>query len=134
VPEYRGDQPGEERVAEAVPQAVSLAGLGLARSVHHVQLLAQKAADQRRRGAGVIGMVAVDEDVDVGLDVGEHAPDHVAFAPQGFVHDHGTDALRRGRRHIVGGVVIDIDRRARQCLAKGRNDLGDRRFLVVAGD
>ena len=78
--------------------------------------------------------VHLDENVNFGLDVGEHTPHHVALATQGFMHHHRADALGRRRRHVVRSVVVYIDHRSRQLFAKGRDHFGDRRFLVVAGN
>ena len=46
----------------------------------HVELLGEQQVDHRRRGLGIVGQVAVGHDVDVGVDVGEHAADDMAFA------------------------------------------------------
>ena len=54
---------------------------------HHVELLRSEALDQHRRRRRVVGHVAVGEYVDVGVNVGEHAPDHVALALVGLAAD-----------------------------------------------
>ena len=36
---------------------------------------------------GIIGIVAVDHDINVGFDLGEHPPHHVALSGAGFVTD-----------------------------------------------
>ena len=51
-----------------------------------------------RRARRVVGGVAVDQHVDVGLDVGEHAPHHVALALVRLAPHHGAGAGARPRR------------------------------------
>jgi hypothetical protein len=54
--------------------------------------------------------VAVDQHVDVGLDVVEHAPHHVALALVRLAADHGAGLLRRLDGAVGRVVVVDIDR------------------------
>ena len=53
-----------------------------ARAAHHVEVLLKQEAHHGRRHRRVVGVVTVHQDVHVGLDVGEHAADHIAFALQ----------------------------------------------------
>ena len=54
-----------------------------------------------RAEAGVIGAVAIGHDVDVGLDIGEHAAHHIALAAAGHVVDEGAGGARDRRRAVV---------------------------------
>ena len=56
----------------------------------HVELLAEQQVDHRRRGLRIVGQVAVGHDVDVGVDVGEHAPDDMALALLALGADDGA--------------------------------------------
>ena len=81
----------------------------------------------------VVGGVAVDQHVEVGLDVGEHAPHHVALALALFLEHLGAGGARGGRG-IVGRIVVEHENRGRgQRRLEVAHDLGDRGFLVVAG-
>ena len=53
--------------------------------------------DHRRRGLGIIGQIAVGHDIDVGIDVGEHAADDVALALLAFAADDRARLARRLR-------------------------------------
>ena len=97
------EDPIEHVIAESVAPRVHLpVVLHRVASAHdHVELFGQELFHHCRRGGGVVGVVAVDEDVDVGLDVGEHAPHDVALP--GAV----LGAKDRARRRA-------LDRRSRQ--------------------
>ena len=108
--EHRGDEAGQQPVAGAV--AAPIGGLLLvdARRHHHVEPLLDQPRDHGARARGIVGRVAVDQHVDVGVDVGEHAPHHVALALVGLSPHH-----RAGRAGDLGGavgriVVVDVDR------------------------
>ena len=64
------------------------------RAVDEIERLLAHRRDQRGRSLEIVGVVAVDHDVDVGVDVGEHAPDHVALA---LATLGGDDRARRAR-------------------------------------
>ena len=49
--------------------------------------IVEQAVDHLRRGGGVVGAVAVDQHIDVGLDVGEHAAHDIALALQRLAAD-----------------------------------------------
>src|SRR5215472_5711358 len=74
-------------------------------AIDEIELVAQELVDEIRGGAGVIGVVAIDQDVDVGFDVGEHAAHHVALALQRLVTDDRPGVA--GNHHAaVGGIVV----------------------------
>ena len=93
-----GDKPGEEPVAAAMAATI---GRRLAIDPggnHHIQPLFDELGDHRRRARRIVGRVAVDQHVDVGLDVIEHPPHHVTLALIGFAANHGARTARRLRR------------------------------------
>ncbi len=61
-----------------------------------------------------VGAVAVRHHIDVGIDVGEHAADHMALALAAFAVDFGTGKGCSPRRAVGRIVVIDEDARIRQ--------------------
>ncbi len=80
-----------------------------AQSDHHVEVLVDQRIDHSRRRGGVIGRVAVDQQIDVGLDIGKHPPDHVALALAAFAADFGTGREGAGPGAVGGVVVVDVD-------------------------
>ena len=72
--------------------ARSIGGLNIrnARSVDHVELSFNQMPDQHRRTLGVVRVIAIDHDINVGLDVGKHAAHDVAFALQRLIANDGT--------------------------------------------
>ena len=108
-----GDKAGQHPVAGAVAGAIGrLVAIDAGRH-HHVEPVADQFCDHRRRARRVIGGVAVDQHVDVGLDVVEHPPHHMALALMGLAADHGAGLLRGLDRAVGGIVVVDIDRSRR---------------------
>ena len=80
----------------------------------------------------IVGQVAVRHDVNVGLDVGEHPADDAAFALLSFRSNDRARSCRDFARPVAAIVVVDVDGRFRQRLAKALDGRADRRFLVVA--
>ena len=104
------------------------------RAVDEIEVVVDELADEPRRRGSVVGVVAVDEDVDVGIDVGEHSPDDIALALPALRPHHRAGLPGDLARPVAGVVVVDVDRRLRQRRPERRNDRGDRQLLVVAGD
>ena len=51
-----------------------------AKTDHHVEMFGQQLFDHAGRAGRVIGGIAIDQHIDVGVDVGEHPPHHMALA------------------------------------------------------
>ena len=102
-PNRPDEQPGEEPVAEHVAAAIGVFRLVAAGADDHVELLGEQHVDHRRRGRGVVGQVAVGHHVNVGVDVGEHAPDDIALAllPLGADDRAGLGARSRGCGRVL---------------------------------
>ena len=102
----------------------------LASADDHVELLLDQHPHHVRRGPGIVCEVAVGHDVDVGIDVREHAPNDVALALLALGAD---DSARRPCKlygAILAVVVVCVDRRARQRRAEAGDRLGDRRLSL----
>ena len=91
------------------------------RADHHVELLGEQQVDHRRRGLGIVGEVAVGHDVDVSIDVGEHAADDVALALLALGADDGARLRRNLARAVAAVVVVNVDGRAGQRRAEPRD-------------
>ena len=100
---------------------------------HHIQPLFDEFGDHRRRAWRIVGGVAVDQHVDVGLDVIEHAPHHVALALIGFTANHGARATGSFDGAVGGIVVVDVDGRFGQRGAEVGDDFGDGMLFVITG-
>ncbi len=82
--------------------------------------------------ARIVGGIAVHQDVNVRIDVGEHPPHHVAFALMGLATDRGAGAAGDLDGAVGGIVVIDVDHRLGQRGPEVGNHLGDCGLLVEA--
>ena len=111
-----------------------IGGLGLidAKAHHHVEMIRHQRIDHARRAGGIIGRIAIDQHVDVGIDVGEHAPDHMALALAAFAAHLGAGLARDLDGAVRRIVVVDEDFGRRQRLAKIGDHGRDRGFLVEA--
>ena len=128
VAENEPHHAGEQRIAEPVAAPVALFRLADPDARHHVEPFLQRQPHHLGGAGGVVGVVAVDQDIEVGLDVGEHASDHMALALQPLAaHDR---AGRAGGFHraVAGVVVVDIDGRLRQGCAEIGDDFRNRRL------
>jgi hypothetical protein len=61
---------------------------------HHIEAVSKEVFDQGRRTGRVIGVVAVNQDVEISFNVGEHPAHNIAFALTGFAADFR--AMTRG--------------------------------------
>jgi hypothetical protein len=106
----------------------------LARAHDHVEVVLHQQIDHLGQSGQVVGRIAIDHDVDVGLHVREHAAHHIALAAQ----PHAGDPCAGGAGHgcgVVGrGVVEDVHLGLRQVRAEGVDHLPDGQGFVVAGD
>ena len=78
--EDMGDEAGQQPIAGAMAGAIGRLLAIDAACHHHVEPFRDELVDHRRRARRVVGRVAVDQHVNIGLDVVEHAPHHVALA------------------------------------------------------
>ena len=101
--------------------------------VDQIELFFDQPVDHGRGRGGIVGVVAVDHDVDVRLDIGEHPPHDIAFSRQGLAPHDRTGCGRGLAGPVRGVVVVNVDLGARQCVPEVLDHLGDRGFLVEAG-
>src|SRR3954449_12036941 len=114
--------------------AISIRLLLHPRRHHHVEALFHLARDHGAHAAGVIGGVAVDQNVDVRLDIGEHPPHHEALALMRLAPDHRAGGAG-DLLGIVGRiVVVDIDRGLGELGPETGDHPGDGRLFVEARD
>ena len=82
-------QAGQRPVAEAMATPIGCLHLVATTAYHHIEIILQHGSDHLRRGSGLIGRVAIGHDVDVGIDIGEHAAHDMALALLAHAPDDG---------------------------------------------
>ena len=97
----RAKDPREDDVAEVVDRVRARPAAHRPRTDDHVRLAVEDRLDERVDGVGRELVVAVGEDVDVGLDVAERGPDGEALAHARLAQDAGA---RRGATSTVLSV------------------------------
>ena len=116
-----------------MPAPISLLLLVPTRADDHVELLGEQQVDHRGRGLRIVGQIAVGHDVNVGIDVSEHAADNMALALLTLAPDEGAGLGSDLARPVAAIVVVNVDDRAGQRRAESGDRRRDRRFLIVAG-
>ena len=139
VARTRAEEDAEQRVERTVAEAVaapvrSTAGLLLAHRGDHVEVVADELRDHARRTRRVVRRIAVDEHVDVGVDLAEHPPDYAALAGPRFCAHDSAGGLRRKCSRVARAVVVDVDDRLGQRGVEIGDDRCHRRRLVAAGN
>ena len=132
LPEHVGDKAGQQPVAGAVAEAIGgLLAIDPDRA-DHVEPLADQLIDHGAGAGRIVGGIAINQHVDVGVNVGEHAPHHAAFALVLLAADDSAGLGRSLHGAIGGVVVVDVDGCFRQRRPEIGHDLADGRLLVVA--
>ena len=130
------DQEAHQVVAEAVEGAVVLLAVGAVREAvahHHVGLVGEKRREQGRGGLGGVGVVAVDHEVGLGVDVAHHLAHDVALALAALHLDDSPVGACDVAGAVGGVVVVDVHGRLGQHAAEVVDHLADGDGLVVAG-
>src|SRR5579872_4693460 len=99
---------------------------------YHIERLGGENLDHLRSDRRLVGVIAIDEHVDIGIDVAEHPPDDVTLALHGLVADDRACGLGARRRVIAGVIVVNVDGRCRQCGAKVTDDMRNGHLLIEA--
>ena len=129
------DQPAHEVVSEAVEGPVVLlavASVGQAVADRHVGLARGERRDEVAGRLGGVGVVAVDHDVVVGVDVAEHGAHDVALALARLAAHDGAVLGRDLRGVVLRVVVVDVDGRLGQLAPEVVDHLRDGHGLVIA--
>ena len=138
VADVRAECPADDAVEEAVAALVTgpvgrpTQSIGSADAEHVIVRPGEQRLDHRRARRRVVGVVAVDQQIDVGFEVAEGASHDVALALHVLdAHDRArlTSALAGG---VGAAVVVDVDVHRRHRGAQLAHDLPDGRLLVVA--
>jgi hypothetical protein len=96
-------------------------------------MLGHERVDERGRVRRVVAAVGVSHDINVSLDIGEHAPHDIGLAAPFFAQDAGAGE-RGGPSGIVSRIVVEhVDARVRQRLGEAAHSRGDRARLIAAG-
>ena len=129
------DGKADQRVAEPVERPLVFGEVRGRQAVadDHVDLVVEDFGRHGGSGIGRVRVVAVDHDVALGVDILEHAADHVPLPLLGF-RAHDSAGGTGNDSGVVGGVVvIDVN----DCFGQDRlpvgDDLLDGLCFVVAG-
>jgi hypothetical protein len=87
--------------------------------------------DHARDRASIVGIIGIAHDINIGLDVREHAAHDKALALPRLAPDDRSRVRRDLRCAIIAIVVIDIDARSGQMLAKRPHRFCNRQCLIV---
>ena len=129
------DHGADEVVAESVERALVLLRVrpvGEAVAHGHVRVSGEDGLAQGARGVRGVGVVPVDHEVAVGVDVAEHLADDVALALARLGHHDGARGGGQLGGAVGGVVVIHVNVGARQCCLEITHYLADGDFLVIA--
>ena len=111
-PVDRLDEETDEIVSKAVEGAIVFLAVSAVRQTvahHHVGLVVHKRRQKLGRGLGGIGVVAVNHNVVVGVDIAHHLTHDVAL-PLATLDANLRTMLARDVARAVGGVVVvDVD-------------------------
>lgn len=100
----------------------------------HVCLAAKDGFDHGLGLGFVVGVVAIDHEVAVGLDVAEHLPAYVTLALAGLEPDDGAMLSSNLGGIIAGVIVINVDGCSGKLPDVIVDDLTDGQRLVVTRD
>src|SRR6185437_2135665 len=92
-----------------VPRAVSSVDLVDAQANQHVEVFADELVDHAWGTAGIVCRIAIDQHVDVSVDVGEHPPHDVPLSLPAFGADFGPGGQPCGGSAVGRIVVVNID-------------------------
>ena len=124
-------------VAKAVEGALVLLGVGaVGKAIAHGHV-GRAVKDGLAKGLcrfGGVGVVAIDHQVAVGIDVAKHLAAHVALSLTRLKADRRAMLCCDAGSLVRRVIVIDINRRLRKLAVKVVDDLTDRKCFVVAGD
>src|SRR6266481_1340275 len=96
-------------VAEPMAGAIGILGGRNPHAIDEIETLLDETADQAGGGGGIIPIVAVDEHVDVGFNIGKHSPHHISLALACFSSNQRACLLRDFESVVAGIVVVDKD-------------------------
>ena len=84
-----------------MPAPICLGRLANPAADHHIELFIEHPRDQAWGRCRIVGRIAIGHHIDVGIDIGEHAPHHRALALDPF-GPHERPCRLRQRDGAVG--------------------------------
>ena len=81
----------------------------------HVQTVGHQHVDHDRRRARIVGQIAIGHDIDVRVDIGEHAHDDMALALLSLAPDDRSCPLRDLASPVRAIVVVNVNGGAGEC-------------------
>ena len=99
----------------------------------HVEIILQHGRDHARRGGGFVGRVAIGHDIDVGVDVREHAAHDMALALLADTPDDRAGGGGELTAAVAAVIVEHINVGMRQGSAEVLHRLHDGAGFIIAG-
>ena len=131
------DHGADQIVAKAVEGTLVFLGVGAVGKAVSYGHIGRAVEDRLAEGfgrLGGIGVVSVDHQVAIGVDVAKHLAAHVALSLTGFKANRGAVLARDPGRAVGRVVVVDVDRGSGELAEEVVDDLADGDGLVVAGN
>ena len=113
---------------------VAIGAVGQAVTHDVIGLPTQDVAAHLGARFGGIGVVTIDHEVAVRVDVAQHLTDYVAFALAWLMHDGRTMLSGNVGGAVRRVVVVDVNRGTRHLATEVVDHLSDGKSLVIAGD
>ena len=85
------------------------ASLVIANRRHHIEIALDERRDEIGRTGCVVCRVAVDQHIDVGVDLRKHSADDAALARPLFTSHHGPRQTRELAGAVDRAVVVNVD-------------------------
>src|SRR5690349_5594229 len=98
----------EKPVSDAVTESIRVNNRVEASSIDEIEVFLEERNDERGRDRSIICVVSVDENVDVGINIGEHPPYDISFALAPLSLDESSSILGARVGVISRIVVVDI--------------------------
>ncbi len=124
---------GEQTVSHLVPRTVSTRLLRHARRYDRIEPVFDETGYHGADACGIVGCVAVNQDIKVSIDVGEHSPYYFSLPLTHFAPHQCPSSTGNFDRAIGRIVVVNVDRSLGQHRAEIGDHLGNGRLLVEAG-
>ena len=131
---------------EADQRVEHLIALGVAGAVGGVVLVVNAAAQDVIKvftnqqinhfggGGSIVGIVAIDHDVNIGIDVGEGTTHNISLTLASFLADDCTGCGSNFSGAIRRVVVVNVDFNSGNCILQVRDNCANCGFFVVARD
>src|SRR5262249_50090343 len=132
--EYHHSSAVQQPISHDVTGSICVAADRNSAAGNHIKSVTHERLEEHRRCRRFIRVVAVYQEIDVRLNISEHASNNVAFAPPQFSADNGACGVSNLSRFVIWIVVVPVHVGSRGRHLQIANDYSNRRFILVAWD